>query len=409
MSLDSSVRNIKGIGPKKAELLTALGIRTLRDALRHFPRGYVDRSALSELASAGHEERVTLRAAVESIRHAPAYGPASRAPMRLMVQDGSGRGEVVFFNARFLKNTFAVGETYYFHGVLRREGRLPSLQHPEFCPESGWQQFSGLSPVYPLAAGLTQNDLRNLIRAVLDLRLPVTETLPEPLVASLGLPGLLEALESVHRPKTLAAAEAARRRFAFEELYLMQLALLLIKRDSLTAGKSHGYGDRQLLAPLLQALPFTLTDGQAVVLEQILTDMASPRLMNRLVQGDVGSGKTVLALAAVAYAAFSGHQAAVMAPTELLARQHHRFFSKLLTPWASGWSCWSAGSATGAGSWLRPRPAPCRWSSAPTPSSRSRCAFGIWPWWSPTSSTGSVSGSGASWPRNPRTTRTSCS
>lgn len=332
MSLDAGIRNIRGVGPKKAELLNGLGIRTLGDALRHFPRGYTDRSAVTELAVAAHESHVTIRCVVESVRSAPTYGGASKAPMRVTVSDGSSRAEVVFFNARFLRNAFTVGETYYFHGAIRKEGRLPTLMHPEFCRESEWQTFSSLTPVYPLTAGLTQTDLRNLTAAVVKLIPPQTETLPEAVVDALGLPDAASAYRGIHQPASLIEAESARRRFAFEELYLMQLALLLIKRDTYRAVKKHVYGSRALLGPLFDNLPFSLTGGQETVLEEILTDMASTGLMNRLVQGDVGSGKTVLALAAVAYAALSGHQAAVMAPTELLARQHHRFFSQLLDP-----------------------------------------------------------------------------
>lgn len=332
MPLDSSVRQIKGVGPKKAELLHTLGIRTLRDALFHFPRNYVDRSIIAEIAQAEPERRVTIRGVVESVRHAPAYGPASKSPMKILINDGSGKAEVIFFNARFLKGTFQTGEVYYFHGPIRKEGRLPSLSHPEFCRESEWQQFARLTPIYPLTAGLTQNDVKSLIGSILAQKFPMKETLPQSMLAELGLLAVERALAVMHQPATLEDAEQGRRRLAFEELYLIQLALFLIKSDAATAEKSHRYSPAEALDPLIQALPFELTTGQETVMADILKDMAAARLMNRLVQGDVGSGKTVLALAAVYYAAISGHQAAVMVPTELLARQHHRFFSRMLEP-----------------------------------------------------------------------------
>lgn len=332
MPLNSSIKQIKGVGPKRAQLLGTLGIRTLKDALYHFPRGYVDRSSLSVIAAAQGDAKVTVRGVVESVRHAPAYGPAGKAPMRIMISDGSGKGEVVFFNAKFLRGTFEVGQIYYFHGSFRKEGRLPSMSHPEFCREEDWHRFSRLTPSYPLTAGLTQTDLRNIIGSILKCDLPMAETLPARLVQSQGLLSIDVALRCIHEPATLSEAEGGRRRFAFEELYLIQLALFLMKRDALAAQKRHRYQNNQGLAPLMDSLPFQLTQGQKEVLGEILKDMDSPVLMNRLVQGDVGSGKTVLALAAVYYAAISGHQAAVMAPTELLARQHYRFFSRMLEP-----------------------------------------------------------------------------
>ncbi len=332
MSLDSPVRQIKGIGPRRAELLNSIGIRTLKDALCHFPRGYVDRSALTDISKAAADQKVTIRGVIESVRLAPAYGHGSKSPMKLLISDGSAKAEVLFFNARFLKGTFQAGSVHYFHGPLKKDGRLPSMVHPEFCREEEWRQFSRLSPVYPLTEGLTQTDLRNLISSILKMGFAVTETLPESLTADMGLISAERALHDIHQPLTLADAETARRRFAFEELYLIQLALFLIKREASAADKRHCYSDPKVMAPLLKSLPFELTQGQQEVMAEIVKDMGNPQIMNRLVQGDVGSGKTVLALAAVYFAAVSGHQAAVMAPTEILARQHHRFFSCMLEP-----------------------------------------------------------------------------
>lgn len=332
MSLDSPIRLIKGIGPRKAELLKSLGIHTLKDALYHFPRSYVDRSALNDIASALPEQRVTVRGIVESVRSAPAYGPASKSPMKILFSDGTGKAQAVFFNARFLRGVFRPGLVYYFHGVLRKEGRILSILHPEFCREEEWERFSSLSPVYSLTEGLTQTDLRNLITAILGLRLPLHGALPDSRFTEMGLMPTAEAIRHIHQPRTLAEAEEARRSFAFEELYLIQLALFLIKRDAAVAEKRHRYAEPAMLENLFSALPFEMTEGQKTVLADIVKDMRSPVLMNRLVQGDVGSGKTVLALAAVYLAAVSDHQAAVMVPTELLARQHHRFFASQLEP-----------------------------------------------------------------------------
>lgn len=332
MPLQSSIKQIKGIGPKRAELLNRLGIRTLKDALYHFPRGYIDRSAISDIAAASPEVKVTVRGVVESVRHAPSYGPASKAPMKVMISDGTGKAEVVFFNARFLKGTFQTGEVYYFHGSIRKDGRIPGLMHPEFCKEDEWKKFSSLTPVYPLIEGLTQTDIRNLVGGVLKLGIAAPETLHGSLLEEMQLLLVNDALSRIHQPLTLEEAEQARRRFAFEELYLIQLALFLIKRDTLAAEKSHRYIGSEAIAPLLESLPFELTEGQKTIMSEILRDMERPLLMNRLVQGDVGSGKTVLALGAVYYAAVSGHQAAVMAPTEILARQHYRFFKRMLEP-----------------------------------------------------------------------------
>lgn len=332
MSLNSTIRQIKGIGPKRAELLNSLGIRTLKDALYFFPRDYVDRSVLSDIATAPADRKVTVRAVVESVRQAPLYGAPSKSPMKVMISDGTGKAEAVFFNARFLRTAFQTGAVYYFHGLVRKEGKIHSLLHPEFCREDEWHQFSSLTSLYPLTEGLTQTDLRNLISGILKLRIPIPGTLPDSLFEELGLMPTGKAISHIHQPLTLEDAEAARRSLAFEELYLIQLALFLIKRDAAAAEKRHRYQESSVLSPLLEALPFEMTEGQKAVLKEIIDDMGNALLMNRLIQGDVGSGKTVLALAAVYYAACSGHQAAVMVPTELLARQHHRFFERLLEP-----------------------------------------------------------------------------
>lgn len=331
MQIDGSIREIRGIGPKKAELLSGLGIRTIRDALYHFPRSYVDRSVVSMLGSVENLQRVTVKVRVESIRSAPTHKGFQKSPLRLLVSDGTGKAEILFFNGKFLNGKFRLGETYFFHGVIKKERAVCVMQHPEFCAEQDWFRFSVYTPLYPLTAGLTQTDLRNLLQNIIGKGVFMQETLPDRVVSAAQLMPITQAVRGIHCPMGPEEAEAARRRFAFEELYLLQLALLTIKKSSMSMAKKHIYLSSSALEPLFAALPFKLTQGQKQVLSEILEDMDSTKLMNRLIQGDVGSGKTVLALAAVAYAALSGHQASIMAPTEILAKQHFDFFSKYLS------------------------------------------------------------------------------
>lgn len=335
LSLHSPVESLPGIGPKRAVLLRQLGIETARDLLYHFPRDYQDRSVITPIADVVDGATVTIQATVKTARNIRMRGRGSMAVLTL--EDTTGTIKATFFGRGYLANsTLRPGVTAVFHGTVEQYQGL-ALKGPDYevlegdAPDS--IHTGRIVPIYRLTEKLTQRMLRTWIRDVLD---SVEGTLPETLPADVrkaeGLAPLTACVRDVHYPETVAAAESARARLTFEGLLTIQLGVLM-KRHARHAdtGVPH-----QVNGPLLKALdkqlPFTLTDAQDRTISEILADMASSRPMVRLLQGDVGCGKTVVAAHAIAVALDGGYQAAFMAPTELLAEQQYQTLCRLFEP-----------------------------------------------------------------------------
>lgn len=306
-------------------MLERLGIRTVGDLLEHLPRRYEQVGQVRPIAlldrDGGHLQRVRGRVAVAG-GHRPRRGLHIT---RVAVQDGTGTLWAVFFNQPYLAERFRPGMEVALTGKVDfRYGRL-QMQNPQYELEpAGGDQADRFLPVYPATAGLSQQALRGLVRQALDLGLAaVDEFLPAALLERLDLPQRARALEQIHFPTDNEALAAARRRLAFEELFLLQTALTVIRRRYVEDARGIEHRpDPQALSRFYEGLPFQLTRAQRRVVADVLSDMAAPRPMHRLVQGDVGSGKTVVAAAAIFNAVCSGYQAAMMAPTEILAEQH---------------------------------------------------------------------------------------
>ncbi|MCX7021514.1 MAG: ATP-dependent DNA helicase RecG [bacterium] len=322
----------KGVGPSRYERLKRLGLFTVADLFAYEPRGYQDRSRLVPLdrLRAGDEVSVVGElGSVELIR-----GFKGRKPRLSALLTGDGGSLVLtWFNALYLADKLKPGRRLVAFGkVSPHDGG--ALINPDFeFLDTGEDPlaFGRIVPNYGLTEGLGQRYLRTLARRVLELYLPKLEDhLPEEVSAPLGLPGLAEAFERLHYPTDLDAPERARRRLAFDGLFLLQLAVLRerVRLDKTSGAVVEAGGD--LVRRALDRLGFDLTGAQKRVLERIRHDLARSRPMNRLLQGDVGSGKTVVALLAMLLAVEAGWQAALMAPTEVLARQHHRTFGHVL-------------------------------------------------------------------------------
>lgn len=334
LKLDTPVTYVKGVGPRRAELLAKLGITTAGDLLYHVPRRYEDATTVLAIARAVPGTTATVLGRVVSKGVIP-----TRRGLRIfqaVLQDATGLIECSWPGQPYLDRTIDVGDVLLASGPVRFfHGR--QLQPREYvnlgAEDSGSAQGRVLA-VYPATEGLPQRALRTIVEAQLDALLPqVTETLPDWVVREAGVPALPEALALVHRPPSVAEAERGRRRLAFEELFAVQL--LHRRANMLARGERQGIAfanRRDLTTKLKQALPFDLTGAQVRVLREIVADMTSPRRMHRLLQGDVGAGKTIVALFAALVALENGYQAALMAPTELLAEQHHRTFTRLLAP-----------------------------------------------------------------------------
>ena len=328
-SVDDSIQFVKGIGPKKAKLLEKLHIRTLRDALETYPRDYEDRTHITPIAEIDMEDKYAVRAVVGT---EPKVNRIRKGLtlVKCTIYDETGTLNVTYFNNPYAAAQLRVGQEYVFYGKVQGFGRgrtMVSPQSEKLAPDA--DHPGRIVPVYPLTAGVGQSLLHRAIRQGLDEgadRLP--DLLPAELRRQHGLCDVRYAYENIHFPADDAALAAARRRLAFEELYFLTLGLRLLRaRRTTVKGKTCAAVD---MTPFFGALPFSLTGAQARAVDDILRDMTAERPMNRLVQGDVGSGKTVVAAGLCALAAQNGWQAAFMAPTEILAAQHAETLAPML-------------------------------------------------------------------------------
>ena len=325
------VATMRGVGAARAQKLASLGIHTIFDLLSHFPRQYEDRTQLYPLAQLPDRTPVCFRAMVTAVPRA-SYGRGYQAITRVTVSDGHDSLTLTFFHRRDVATQLVPGKIYIFYGGLTEHDGFRSVVNPLFEEEDGEAQVTRrIVPVYPQTAGMTSAMLARYIAQALQRYGPqLPETLPEAVRLRLRLCGVQDAYRWVHAPPDFPTLERAQRRLSFEEFFVFSVGLSLMKsRRQAYAAPAFSVTDP---APFLAALPFTLTGAQRRALDDVLRDLAQPRPMNRLVQGDVGSGKTVVAAAAAWCAAESGYQAALMAPTEILAEQHARSLGALLEP-----------------------------------------------------------------------------
>jgi len=337
LRLDTSVQYLKGVGPHRAKNFARLGIHTVEDLVYHIPHRYLDATTVTPIARADVGSEVTLIGRVISTGILPTRRRLQI--FRAVIRDSSGLIECAWPGQAFLDRTIkegqlllASGPIKYYHGrqIVPRE-QIVLANADEEADQTG--QGMVLS-VYPATEGLSHRQIRRVIGDHLDEMVSLVDDVALPYIpGALGLPGLRDALATVHRPSTVAEAERGRRRLAFDELFDMQLvvarARYLAKRA--TKGLQHKL-KKDLTTKLKHALPFELTGGQRRVIREITADMTSPERMHRLLMGDVGSGKTVVALFAMLLAVENDSQAVFMAPTELLAEQHSRTLTELLAP-----------------------------------------------------------------------------
>ncbi len=326
--LSTDVRYIKGIGEQRAKALEKLHIRTLWDLISYFPRAYEDRREMKKIARLQPDETACVRAMVAA---EPTLRRVRRGMelVKLRAVDETGTLDVTFFNQTYRKSELHAGETYVFYG--KAEGNLlrRSMVNPVVEREDRGELTGRIVPVYPLTAGVSQTVLmRSVAQGLAACRDLLEDPIPDSVRRQYGLCRMGWAYDQIHFPTSGEELAAARRRLVFEELFLLTLGLkkLRRRREDLTCA---AFTDTDL-TDFYRALPFTLTEAQRRAIEEILADLRSGRPMNRLVQGDVGSGKTMVAAAAMVCAARSGRQAALMAPTELLAEQHARGLAPLL-------------------------------------------------------------------------------
>lgn len=340
MQLTDSINKIRGVGVKKAAAFARLGICTVYDLLTYYPRTYEDQSHTTPINRLRPGERSTVLGVIQSVTEWPTRR-RSFTVLTAMVGDGTGYVQAVWFNQRFLKSKLREGQRILLSGKVdyayNTRGQLAISGITSFeilGTQDAPEEYLGILPIYGATEGLTQKQLRQMVEyALVQTEGALSETLPARIREEYRLIGRTAAFHRIHFPKQEEELLAARRRLAFEELYLIQCGLLALKKR--TAEEQEGITHATsgaLAARVLAALPFDLTADQEKVWEEIKRDMESPLPMRRLVQGDVGSGKTAIALLALVKTVESGQQGALMAPTEILARQHYEYLQELLAP-----------------------------------------------------------------------------
>ena len=333
--IHASIRYIKGVGPHRLTQLAQLGVETVEDACFYPPRRYEDRTHLVAVRDLRPGELATVRVRVvaRSLRRVR----GGRTLVEAAMEDDTGVLHALWFNQPYLAQQLRVGEELILYGTMEPRPRL-QMVHPELerveNDEAGSVHMGRIVPVYPLIGGMNQRWLRQVIATTLERHAgSLEDVLPEPLRLAKGWPALADAVRDLHFPRSWEALEAAKQRLAFEELFLFQLALAQRRARAMTQRKPQRYEvDGPLTRALRERLPFALTGSQRQVLDELLADLRRPAPMHRLLQGDVGCGKTIVMAVLVAAAVQSGCQAALMAPTELLADQHARVLRGFLEP-----------------------------------------------------------------------------
>lgn len=329
-SLHTDIRYIKGVGEARARSLAKLGITDLFSLLSYFPRTYEDRRAYKTIAGLTPGEMSCVCAVVAG---EPKLSRIRKGLdlVKLRVVDETGALELTYFNQSYLKTAFRTGDAYVFYGLAEGAPGRPRMVNPLFEREGARQITGRIMPIYPLTAGVSQSMLCKAVEQGLSACIDeLPDILPEDVRFTYQLCHTRFAYENIHFPADDEALAAARRRLAFEELFLLALGLHLLRsRRVSVAGKVCRPID---LSPFFASLPFSLTGAQRRAIDDIARDLSAARPMNRLIQGDVGSGKTMVAAAAIYMAAKNGLQCALMAPTEILAEQHYRSLAPLLDP-----------------------------------------------------------------------------
>jgi len=330
MELNAKVSTLKGIGPKKAQILSDYGMDTLGDMLYFFPRKYEDRRQEKPIRDLETGKESLFAGKIISKRYSG--NPYKKnTPLNLLVDDGTGVIEVVFFHGRYIAKLLNVNQSYSFYGRISSNFDRLQCIHPEFHPLGDEGDVRGILPVYPAVPGISQNELRKIQLQLKSLYEELPEWLPQELVQKYNLASPAYAVEHIHFPTDGRQVLSSKYRLIFEELLALETGLFYLKQD-LPKDQKGILFETEPAEEFIRGLPFTLTDGQIEAWKDIKRDLEADKPMARLVQGDVGSGKTAIAEIAMYAAAKSGCQSVMMAPTEILAKQHGASLTKDFAP-----------------------------------------------------------------------------
>ena len=328
MDINDSINKLNGIGDKRMKLLKKVGIENVRDLLDYFPRYYEDRSVISKINELPLDEKASFRGYIKKIDNTRIGG---KVITKATVSDETGKVNVVWYNQPYLKNTITETDEYMFTGVLSKKYGRKEVVSPEFEKVTDKESLSvgRIIPVYHLTEGLGQKFLRGIMKQALDgTENRSREFINSSIRKEYGLCERNFAVDNIHFPESHDTFFMARRRLVFEEFFMLETALFALKRKNKEAKNGIKLKGVKEVDTFISSLPYGLTGAQLRVIEDIKKDVSGKKIMNRLIQGDVGSGKTAVAMAAAFCAVKSGYQCALMAPTEVLSRQHYINFKK---------------------------------------------------------------------------------
>lgn len=327
MNIDDNIKNLKSVGPKRLKLLNNIGIFSIKDLLYFYPRRYEDSSKILKLSEGIIGEKATFRCRILSLLDNRNIR-RGLSITSFLIEDDSSEAKLIFFNNRFIKNTIDFGETYLIYGKYERfRGRI-QLTSPEIEKVDNIRNLGRIRGIYNQTKGLTNNNIDYLIDQVIDKNL-FEECIPNDLIKKYSLIDKNKAIKNIHRPENRKSYALSKQRLVYEELLFFELSILSMQNKN---NSSHGikFNIPNKIYEFINNLPYKLTSGQEKVLKDITGDMQNGKSVNRLIQGDVGSGKTIVSIILSLVAVLNGYQCAIMAPTEILAKQHFENFNSLL-------------------------------------------------------------------------------
>ncbi len=332
MNINDRIDSLKGIGPKTAVLFEKLKVHTIDDLLRLYPRTYLSYDEPVDIEEAEIGTRVTIKATIQS--YVDVKKIRNLKLVTCMVKDGTGAVKLTWFNSPFLKQVFHIGQIYYFVGTISIRNHQRVMEHPEYYTQTQYaEKVASLQPVYPLTEGLSNKVVTKAMQAALPLLSEIKDDVPHDIQEKFALMPLEYAIKGSHFPESFEEVIACRERLVFDEFFWFILRMRMLRERMVKADNQYVIKDWDVADSFVKQLPFALTNGQRQAVAEIRNDMMGSTVMNRLIQGDVGSGKTAVAEIALLATVKNGYQAAFMAPTEVLAVQHFEGVKKDLEPY----------------------------------------------------------------------------
>ena len=330
MYMSTLLSSIKGVGPKKYDLLKKIGLITVGDFVEHFPRRYVDRRNITPLSEIQVNMTCCIKVVVVDFQVSQRFG--KKDYLKIKATDGNCFIDIIFFNARYVSGMFKMNKEYLLYGKISLGKNGFSMTHPDFTNSNNpSDDFLRIQPIYPLTDGLSQKDMIKIANIII-AEVKMEESLPEDMVSKYKLYSKEKAVKTIHFPEGRNEYKVSKYRLIFEEFFTLQLGLLMLKSNvEHQRGNSYTMNleNKEKIDSFISNLPYEMTASQKKVLSDIFSDMINEKVMNRLVQGDVGSGKTVLAMLSMYFACLNGYQSALMAPTGILAEQHYESFKEI--------------------------------------------------------------------------------